>query len=498
MLVKQSNIFLKDLDSFPILEVNDASLHSIPVFQINETNYVDLEKLIESGGDIVNSLNSICYINNISPEQTTLLVNEESMYINPQLADIVSECTNCGLKVQLKESNEVREFSEALENYHNEPGYRVGYTHGAQNDDEESIEYTIDQVSDTTRQLFKDIANAKPEDAENVTMARDIAIGVFKRDADKAALNRHLLAGRSNTGYTGNYVGSSGVGMNFNKEKIEKAKEMLEKGAKEEGGLNGQAMKVTGKIMFDVIKKDINSTEDNLRSLYHHIEREEVPRNFLARMIAKLRTLYHKIMLRAKMGLYNKRFFHGMDRDLIKKPDFEGKSPGVIKQYWILAKHGVPALLKNLAGKVLWVIDKLLQKLQNMANKAGDKINSWMGNKSGNQNVHHESFSFKSVKDYFKDKPVTKKDYDKWTKENKESRWNKLNNPLFKVQDKHGETVAGGALKMAALHAAPVIPFGPLPTAIMAANGALAGTVATSLKRSSNKNKYKKYWKEER
>lgn len=92
----------------------------------------------------------------------------------------------------------------------------------------------------------------------------------------------------------------------------------------------------------------------------------------------------------------------------------------------------------------------------------------------------------------------TKKDYEEFTKNNKESRWNKLNNRFFKVHDKNGETIAGGALKTGTIYAAPMIPLGPAFTFGAGAIGGTVGAASTALSRFSNKQKYKKYWKEER
>lgn len=91
-----------------------------------------------------------------------------------------------------------------------------------------------------------------------------------------------------------------------------------------------------------------------------------------------------------------------------------------------------------------------------------------------------------------------KKRYDKWTKENKESSWNKLNNPLFNVQDKHGTTIAGGALKGAALSGGIMIPFGPTLTGLGAATGAVQGAIGAALNRYGNKRNFGKHWKEEK
>lgn len=88
--------------------------------------------------------------------------------------------------------------------------------------------------------------------------------------------------------------------------------------------------------------------------------------------------------------------------------------------------------------------------------------------------------------------------YDKWTTKNKNSKWNKLNNRFFKVQDKHGETVIGGALKSGIKSTVPAMyMFGPTPTLAIGTLGALSGAYKAHSKRKKLKKKYGKIWQED-
>lgn len=398
MVIKDNTRSFQTLSNIPILESfnHESSLYTVPVFQKSNEFFIELANLMRkcenSNLNLLESVHNVCSINNIDSKDACLLINEEELYLSESMPMLIQEFQNLGISVKINQSEEVRAFLEALDNAHNDPNYEVKYTHGGYQDDRDSIEHSTKSFADDITKVFADLRQlddkADKDTRDMVNWAKQNAAEGYHKEADKAALNRNLLNGRSKTGYTGNFLGTSGTGMYWNKKKIDKVHDLMNKEAEKQGGISGKLQKSVGTAMINMIKSDINNTEDKMRDIAHHIEREEVPRNVLARLIAKLRGVYHKIMFRAKTGYYTKKGMHGFMGD-IEKMDSEDlqKTSGLkytAKAYWSMGKHGLPALLKNLAGKILWLIDKLLQKLQNKANAAGDKLHSWINKGSNN------------------------------------------------------------------------------------------------------------------
>lgn len=192
-------------------------------------------------------------------------------------------------------------------------------------------------------------------------------------------------------------------------EKERKIKEVLKANEKEkmefEDAMDkaGTLDRIAGGIIFNLVGRYTYNSYDSqtrkeaqdFRDLADHIDRERLPKNIIAEAISKLRGLYRTFLLASKshtISHADDAAFEGrygnMQSNLVKFLQNLRKT-GADKEYGIgdfvkfmlrFLGHKAKSFFKSLAAKILWWIDRLLQKLQNTAsdkltflNKSYDK-----------------------------------------------------------------------------------------------------------------------------
>jgi uncharacterized protein YidB (DUF937 family) len=209
-------------------------------------------------------------------------------------------------------------------------------------------------------------------------------------EGGRAAMNRHFFNNKGSVQYHGDFLGPSGQSYGYNSDDVKFLKQAADKDpidpetGKKVEGWQKYAFKGISKMAIKSMENEINNSEDRFNDIADRIKNEQIPRNIIAKLIARFRGLYNKIMIKLKMGTYQREADAAYQKtaNQILQDKKSGKYAKMGKFVFHTGKHTVLSYLRWVADKLLWFIDKLLQKLQNTANTAGDKIKSWLGNKS--------------------------------------------------------------------------------------------------------------------
>ena len=141
------------------------------------------------------------------------------------------------------------------------------------------------------------------------------------------------------------------------------------------------------------MKSQSENREENLRDIVAHIEREQIPANIISRLIAKLRGLYQKFLIRYKSGSLENENQAKMIQQLDDAEKAGGGKVSSWKGSWISLKYLGRKMIHTFLGKIAWVIDRLLQWLQNKSNKYLWKDNI-MAPKKEDNSPKHESYDY--------------------------------------------------------------------------------------------------------
>lgn len=248
-------------------------------------------------------------------------------------------------------------------------------------------------------------------------MQKSMLKNFFDMDIGRAAANRHFIKDKG-VRYTGDLIGPIGKGLQFQADTFKKAREDLEKMEDERkkyaerdlSNLTGDEKTkakrsqmiakylapILIKMAHYVVNKEedkISASENQLRSISDQLQREQIPRNIIAKLIARFRSIYYKFMTNVKVGVYQQKLDqeqkeiinHSMNKTMgiIFSGDIDSKQNQAklsTKQKFEMFKSGAKVLFKlglnavqrfliSVAGRILLLIDTLMQYLQNTANK---------------------------------------------------------------------------------------------------------------------------------
>lgn len=419
MLVQENKAAFED--AFPILESNPFdNAYAVPIVESTNYNLIKLESLLEYQGSTTNdfgqALMEVCQSNNVDPNTVSFVVTEENMYLDTNLFSLVESLTEAGFDVSLDHTKEVWDFitdlNEALSDH------KIDYRHGEYNDRPDSLEVISGQIAKDLHDNFQKMRALKntPEGQKELENIKNTFRPFYGRmEKDRAAMNRHFFKGKG-VEYTGQFIGPVGLGMPYTKADVDEAKKMAQKGnwsdlkydrnKKFMDNLYDNQEVLLGlgaKAAVNQVQNTLVDSENNIRDIANRIENEQIPKNKIAELIAKLRNLYSKIMFEVKSGAYSFRSNNEFQRDVAKTLDFKSikeikdqcdKVPSK-EQFKNLDMGGKVDAIKNggkvalmvggklgnlavkqlkhklveFGGKILWLIDKLLQKMQNAANK---------------------------------------------------------------------------------------------------------------------------------
>ena len=399
----------KVLNTIPILESD--YIYQPYMCPIKEKNgipfisYSDITEFAETHAisDLGYALHIICEANNIDDHKIGCIFYEEDIIDQPKLQILVEELKNKSVPVLLDNYLESKIFGNTaldmlVEEYLIEAYGGLAHIelHGSGADQAQSAKEIEDLMMKSVNMAVDDLQSGN-KDTFDATKAG--LSNMFKMGAKRNVFYRQQVFGNNNgekydldapAAFGDRALGNVHMQRTFvdNFKNIKTSEDFRKKLPTDVFGLDAKSdantikkfdslsMEMNMRLLKKIVmgqKDRLENDANNLRNLAQHIEKQQIPQNIISRMIGKLRNLYQKVMIKLQTGLSQNRDLSKFQLYIEKQQEELGdKNPGKWQTFKNLLKYlwlEIKTKLKNLAGKILFCIDKLLQKVQNASNK---------------------------------------------------------------------------------------------------------------------------------
>lgn len=381
MIIREDTIQRRysKLDSIPLLEEGGVYTDNrlIPIIESDGQLFINLNSILEYAHsvsilDYGLALSAICEAQSVNPDDLGFIIYEEDFLESTYIQELATELYNHNIPILLENTLETKAVVDECLDFLDE---KVHFMHGDLVDTDEGNRTKLDQfnkdISDNYTKTFditdeREFAAHKRAQADVMDMFRDRT--TFQRQ-QMVSPNQDNLVYK----HKGDLIDPIGD-TSGNAEAIRKGvKKLNDPNFMNEKDKNGNTNSMTKRILKALIKladPAMRYQSEGFDDLSKHIMREEMPRNVIARLIAKLRRLYNGIMIKYKTGISQANDQQELKEKIAKFDNKEHKSFGdklkiAGHTMWALSKN----MLKTIAGKILWLIDRLLQKLQNASSK---------------------------------------------------------------------------------------------------------------------------------